>query len=368
MRLFLLQTDLSYFGSGFNKPTPVGVYIFIGVLLVFVVIMIVVTSRQKKNPSAGSGGSRTGGAGSFNPLANFALHNQLKNMGLNHEQIKMMDYIFRQDNVTNPRHSLETPALLDRHFRKAYRGIERSSGTDEEAQQRLRLLFSARNVLDAQPGSATTSTRQIPENSAAVLGFNKENYPVKVLSTKGEQLVVENPKAASGSNITLPRGSKVTLAFFTRSSKGFSFESRVAGNSESGGASVLQLVHSNQVKTLSKRRFRRRQVVISTFFYFVNLVDSGRKEKKMIVDKRRLSGNIMDISIGGCSIKTNVSVASGARLKIEADCGGTTIAALGQVLRTNRTGTKSILHISFLKVPLRSLNTINAIVFEYLDD
>jgi len=368
MNFYLLQADLSYFGTGFNKPTPVGVYIFIGVLLAFVVVMIIVNSIQKKGPSAGSGGIKAGGSGSFNPLANFALHNQLRNMGLNHEQIKMMDYIFRQDNVTNPRHSLESPALLDRHFKRAYRTIEKSSGTDEEAQQRLSLLFSARNILDAQTGSATTSTRQIPENSAAVLSYNKNNYPVKVLSTKGERLVVENPQTAFGSNIAIPRGSKVTLAFFTRSSKGFSFESRIAGSSESDGAPALQLVHSNQVKTLSKRRFRRRQVVISTFFYFVNLVDLGRKEKKMIVDKRRLSGNIMDISIGGCSIKTNVSVASGTRLKIEADCDGTSIAALGQVLRTNRTGNKTVLHISFLKVPRRSLNTINAIVFEYLDD
>jgi len=343
------------------------IMVFVVGLIVLVAILVVINIFRKKAPSAGSG-VKGGASGGFNPFANLALHTQLKNMGLNQEQIKMLDTVFRQDNVSNPQHSLESPALLDRHFQKAYRIIEKSASTDEEAQQRFRLLFSTRNILDSQPGSATASTRKIPEKSAAVLSLNKESYPVQVLSAKGEHLIVENPQSSYGSNIKIPHGTKVTLAFFTRSSKGFAFETRVAGNSELDGVPTLHLVHSSQVKSLSKRRFRRRQVCIPTFFYFVNLADSGRKEKRMIVDKRRLSGNIMDISIGGCSIKTNVSVPSGTKLKIEADYGGATITVLGQVLRTNRTGMKMILHMSFLKVPLRSLNTINGIVYEYLED
>jgi len=362
MILYPLQLD--YFYKETNSRDTV---IFVVGLIALVVILVLVSIFRKKVPAAGTGVT-AGASGGFNPLANLALHTQLKSMGLDHDQIKMLDTVFRQDNVTNPKHSLESPALLDRHFRKAYRVIEKSAGTDEEAQQRFRLLFSTRNILDSQPGSATASTRQIPEKSAAVLSLNKETYSVTVLSTKGEHLVVGNPQSTYGSSIKIPHGTKVTLAFFTKSSKGFAFETRVAGSSELSGVPTLHLVHSSQVKSLSKRRFRRRQVYIPTFFYFVNLVDSGHKEKRMIVDKRRLSGNIMDISIGGCSIKTNVSVPSGTRLKIEADYGGTTITVLGQVLRTNRTASKMILHMSFLKVPLRSLNTINAIVYEYLDD
>ena len=89
----------------------------------------------------------------------------------------------------------------------------------------------------------------------------------------------------------------------------------------------------------------------------------------MVVDKRRLTGNIIDISIGGCSIKTSVNVPSGQRLKIEFNHeGNVTVAVLGQVLRTNRSGISTIMHIKFLKVPRRSLNAINALVFEYADE
>jgi hypothetical protein len=43
------------------------------------------------------------------------------------------------------------------------------------------------------------------------------------------------------------------------------------------------------------------------------------------------------------------------------------IAALGQVLRTNRSGISTIMHIKFLRIPRRSLNIINALVYEYVD-
>lgn len=370
MKLHLLQAEsLEYFGSGFNTD-PRSVVVFLAAVTGIIILFAIVRQITKKYPGIAVGkGTSSGGGSGFHPLVSIATHSALKNMGLNRDQIRMMDFVFRQDNVTNPQHSLKSTALLDRHFRRAYRVIEKSASTDDEAQQRLSLLFSSRNIIDSQAGEVPSSTRQIHENADAILGFNRDRFPVKVVSSKGENLVTETPKSTIGSNIKIPRGSKVNISFFTKSSKGFSFESRIIGVSESAGQPVLHLVHSNKMQNLSKRRFRRRQVTVPTQFFFVNLVDAGRnKQKRMVVDKRRLTGSIMDISIGGCSIKTNVLVPSGTRLKIEATYGGNNIAVLGQVLRTNRTGIKSTLHISFLKVPRRTLNTINAMVYEYIDD
>ena len=202
-----------------------------------------------------------------------------------------------------------------------------------------------------------------------MLGYEKASYPVKVLSSKGDHLIINNPQTALGSYIQIPRGNKVTLSFFTKSSKGYSFESRILGVSEAAVGQVMQLLHSNKVSSLSKRKFRRRQLAIPAEFFLVNLEQSvGNKKTRLIVDKRGNAGTIMDISVGGCSIKTNSVVSSGSRLKIEAGLGGKKIAVLGQVLRTNRSGAKSIVHVSFLKIPGKSLNAINAAVYEYADD
>jgi hypothetical protein len=57
-------------------------------------------------------------------------------------------------------------------------------------------------------------------------------------------------------------------------------------------------------------------------------------------------------------------------MKLEFDLNqSAAMAALGQVLRTNRGGgTNIILHIKFIKVPRRVQNAINTLVFEYNAD
>ena len=344
-----------------------GVISFLAAIAVFVIIMIVVNIVKKRYNTTAVGSVGMSSAPAH--YSGFTLHRLAAGMGLNREQIKMLDYVLKHDGVVDPARSLSSPALLDKHFEKAFRIIEHSAGTEEEAQARLSLLFSTRNALEAGGGSEnTTSTRHIPENASAVLNAGKDSYPIKIISSKGDHLVVENPHNAMGAPVQIPRGTKVSLSFFTKSSKGFSFESRVLGMSDSSGGPVLQLMHSSQVQQLSKRRFRRRHLIVASSFYFVRMEETGHnKAAKMVVDNRRLTGNIMDISIGGCSIKTSAAVASGTRLKIEASPEGNNIAVLGQVLRTNRTGLNTVMHIKFLRVPTRSLNLINALVYEYID-
>jgi len=110
-------------------------------------------------------------------------------------------------------------------------------------------------------------------------------------------------------------------------------------------------------------RIRDEPIIIDTGFYFVF---PDPKTKKSIVEKRRNAGKIMDISIGGCSIKTTTSVNQGQRVKVEfIHNDGSIIAALGEVLRITHNGINTIIHAHFLKVPRRSLNSINAMVYEY---
>jgi hypothetical protein len=337
---------------------------FVG-LGVFILVLVIVNVFKSRIPQ-GTGLSR-GGPRHF---SGFTLHRLASSAGLDRDQTRMLEFVLKNDNVTDPVRSINSPTLLDRHFKRAFRLIEQTANTDEEVQDQLSLLFSTRNILESSQGApGPTSTRQIAENTPAVISTGRDSYPVRTISARGDDLVVENPKNALGSPVRLPRGSKITLSFFTKSSRGFSFESRILGVSDSGDGQVLHLVHSSQIKRLSQRRFRRRQAVIPAGYFFVRVEESGwKKEKKLVVEKRRFTGNIMDISIGGCSIKTNVSVPSGTRLKIEfMHAENTNIVILGQVLRTNRNGISTVMHIKFIKVPRRSLNAINALVYEYID-
>jgi hypothetical protein len=355
--------------TAFNNDARLGEhakYLGIGLVVLVVVIVLINLLKNKFKIAALNDGTSASGKGPRR-YKMLTFHRIVRNLHLNREQSKMLDYVFRCDGVTDPIQTLNSSALIDRHFKRAYRLIERTSGSEEEVTRKLTVLFAIRNILDTN--ESATSTRQIPANTAAVLTVNSVNYPVRVISAKGDSLVVENPITNTGELLNPSKGSKVTLDFFTNNNNGFSVESRILGNTETAEGAVLQLVHSGQIKKLSNRRFRRRQTVIATRFFMVFAENPGQKKKgKLVVDKRRFTGNTLDISIGGCSIKTTSSVELRQKLKIEFTReDNSVIAALGEVLRINRSGANVIIHVKFIKIPRRSLNTINAVVYDYID-
>jgi len=367
--MFRLQSPFEMMGKGaaggFNtsKTSPSTAHILIGLGVVFAIVLIYNIAKGNFRTSKGKG-KAGGGARHY---STFALHRATMNLGLDREQTKMLDYVLRSGGITEPARLLNNPELIDRNFKRAYRLIERTSVNNDELNERLLVLFATRNIIETNSGNeTTTSTRQIPDNAPAVLSIDKANYPVKVISSKGDTLLVENPKTSTGVMIRLSKGSKATLTFFTKSSKGFMVETRIMGSMDSSKGPVMQLSHSGQIKKLSNRRFRRRDITIGTSFYFV-YVDSNTK--KMSVDKRQCTGTITDISIGGCSLKTRASVNHGQRLKVEfTQADGSTIAMLGEVVRLSRSGANPVLHIKFLKIPRKSLNAINALVYEYANE
>jgi c-di-GMP-binding flagellar brake protein YcgR len=335
------------------------------IFVVFAVVIAVVIIILIKNKSGGLGtGSGKAKSGLF---AKLALHRMASDIGLNNEQINMLDFVFKTDQVLDPEKSIATPSLLDRHFGRAYRVIKQTSKSDAEMQYRHAVLFSTRNLLESRVSDGLNSTRQLKDDNSVIFNNGKQRYEVSVLSTTGDALAVECPKNALGSAIKLQKGKKISVLFFTKNNKGFSFETSVTGYSTVHGKNALLFAHSNKLKSLSQRRFRRRQIDIASSLYLVYVEGSGKKQR-LVVDKRRLTGNITDISVGGCSIKVKVPVKIGAKMKIELKHGDYEMAALGQVLRTNRAGIVTVIHIRFIKVSRKSMNIINALAYEYTNE
>ena len=361
--LFLYPLQLSVTDFSLDSGTTSTGAIIFGSIVVGLVLFFIIFNAAKGNTV------KTGASSGTAPklFTGFALYKLTKNIGLNHEQKKMLNYVFKVDGVTDPEKSLTTPALLDRHFRRAYRIIEQSAKNPEEAQHKHSVLFSLRNILENSSIGGITNTRQLKDDTVLNILTGKEKLNVAVVSTKGDHLAVEAPKNVLGSQIKILKGTRLNVLFFSKSNKGFSFETRVTGYSSKFGQPTMQLAHSSNMKFLSQRRFRRKQALIACFLYLVYVEGSGKKQR-LVVDKRRLSGNIADVSVGGCSIKTNAPINVGARFKIEFTKGENVVTALGMVLRTNRSGNNTIIHIKFLKVTQRSMNLINAFVYEYTNE
>jgi len=364
--LFPLQT---YFKSD-NPMEGMILLIAIGVIVVFSAF-IYFFRRGVSSPAAGKGKK---GSGVVTPrkFNAFTLRRIASSYGLDKEQTKLLEYVFRNDAVTDPERVMKTPALLDRHFKRTFRIIEKNSSTDEESQERLAKLFSLRNLIESSSGSGEDSTVRLSENTPAILICGKDSYPVKVLITKAQTAVVEYPRNALGTPIRMSKGTKVSLSFFTKSSNGFSYDGTVNGAVNTDKGQGLQITHSGRMKPLVKRKFRRKSADIDCEFYFVRLEEIGtgkKKTAKLVVDARKYIGLIKDISIGGCALKSSAPIQIGSRLKINIDYDDNyTINVLGQVIRTNRSSAGTIIHVKFLKVPRRAFNSISTLVFGYNDD
>jgi c-di-GMP-binding flagellar brake protein YcgR len=355
--LYLLQEV--YFQSSGDRAPWIGPIVAGGIFGFFFVMIILGVIKNR--------------AGAPRRFSSFVLRRIARSYGLNSVQRKVLEGIFRNDGVTDPVAVMQSAPLLDRHFKRAYQRIESSADDDDDAQEQFSLLFSTRNAIESAENTAgpVSSTRQIPSGTAAALIAGKETYQVRVANAKGDSVLVEAPKNSLGAPIRIPNGSRVSLSFFTKTSKGYSFESKVTGTMETAKGPALKLAHTARVKPLVSRKYRRRQTATPCALFMITLREERVRRKivrKMTLDKRRYSGAIMDLSIGGCSIRCSAAIQPGARIKIEFTYGDSpSIAALGQVLRVNRGGIYTTIHVKFIKIPRRSQNLINAIVFEYAD-
>lgn len=363
--LYLLQ---SYFKED-DPESAILFFIVAGSALgIFIIARIIMRVTGGAGPVGGSKGGSP--AQQVRRFSGFALRRAARSYGLNRDQTRMLEFVFKNDGVTDPERVISNSVLVDKHFKRAYRTLERQIENEDEAQAQIARLFSTRNAIEFGQNIASSGPPpRLTAGMAAVLAVEGNSYPVKVLNARGEYITVECPVNALGTPIKVPKGVRVVLSFFTKSSMGFAVEGQAAGASTTPSGPALEMIRNSRSRNLVQRRFKRRQVGISCYVRPVKIEETGKGRKKtvkMTVDRRRFTGTIQDISIGGCAIKTNAGIAAGSRVKIEFDYGGSAgIAVLGQVLRFNRNGFNTVMHTKFLKVPRKAMNAINIAVFNY---
>ena len=366
MYLFLLQD--------YWKPdNPLEGYILliaIGAIVVFSIILFIIRRVTSRSSLVNKGNSDT----HTTPIKfnTFKFHRLASSYGLDREQTKLLEAVFKNSGVTDPQRIINDPTALDRHFKRAYKTIEGNFTSDEDTQERLANLFSLRNTIGTFTTTSDATPANLTENTPAILACGRESYPVKVISSKSQSIITETPRNALGSPIRFVKGIEVTLSFFTKSNSGFSFNGKINGVVNTDRGQGLQIAYTGKMKPLVKRSYSRKQInercEISPVR--VEVIGKGRKKtSKLIVENRKYNGIVQDISVGGCSMKSAAPLQPGSRLKIAIESEENyQITILGQVLRINRSGRGIIFHIKFLKVPRRAFNSISAIVFGYNDD
>jgi hypothetical protein len=377
--LSALPLSLARAQGYFKEDDPaaaIGLLVGVGVVILVMITINIIRHGMKHFRSAAPLSGK-GGEGARMPMrqfSSFTLGSIARNYGLNKEQTKILEFVLAKDGVSNAKEAVSNMNTLDRHFNRAYNAMRRTipkGGDDSAAQRQIYQLFSTRNAIESAPINASNTTApRIEDGMDVVLGIHGKTYPLKVNRSKGQLITMLCPLTPLGEPIKLSKGTKVELSFFSDSSHGFLQNCQVLDVvKNSHEENMLQLITQGKVKTLFKRKNRRRQIKISCEFRVVTITTTGsgnRKQTKMIVANRKFLGEILDVSPGGCSIRTKGLLKPGLRIKIEFEMQGTNAALLGQILRINRgSSITSFVHVKFIKASLKALNVINALVYRY---
>jgi hypothetical protein len=116
------------------------------------------------------------------------------------------------------------------------------------------------------------------------------------------------------------------------------------------------------------RRYRRKEVGIACAFYIVIVrqVKHGLKTvQKLTVDPRKFTGILLDVSVGGAAVSVRENFKAGIKIKLEFKIGSLSVATLGIVQRINKNNTEAVLHVKFLKIPPKSLQSLNEFTYNY---
>jgi hypothetical protein len=124
----------------------------------------------------------------------------------------------------------------------------------------------------------------------------------------------------------------------------------------------------NNLKTgLHPRRHLRKETDLGCALYGINVVPTADgKKRKLEVSDSKGSGEIDDISVGGCSIQAKENARTGDMVKMEFQLApGQNIQALGRIVDIHLESNRPIWHVKFLKISENSENKINSFVYGY---
>ncbi|HUW39550.1 MAG TPA: PilZ domain-containing protein [Rectinemataceae bacterium] len=362
---FLGQTPSSLWVQQASQGEGTVLWFIVG----FIVLIVIVVLIQRGLKGGASGGSKLNKAASFSKTG---FRKAARSGGLTDEETRFLETYGRALGVANPDFVFRNQAKLDTFFKDVYRYIEKNSDSEADAEEQKARLFTARERLTQRNalGQPVRSTRQLGRTMPLTfIAPGEESYPSVIVAVEPGGIAVEPVRDPYGETIRFHKGTKLSCFFYTQAHQGYQFPTRVVGWERIGNKEVMVLSHSDAVSALPARRNARREVRESCTFYHVVVRSSttrGKAQSTARVENMPFPGTVVDISAGGVGIQSANAFAAGEFIKIEFDQGGN--AAFGKVVRMNKLrNVGGIMHIQFVKISRRTLNTILSQVYGYSD-
>ena len=355
------------------------IYTTIAVFVTFILVLVIgnlLANRKKTISTEGYLTTKWGSAGSVKTAPKISKRKFKKNakqIGLSQEQIKMLEDIADNYNIASPAVLLTSHKAFDVTMKRVIQDYDSGEYPTEVKEHYKMLLFDIKQKIDktSSVNEKISSSRQlITGKQITVTAPSGEKCSTNIVTNLREYICASIPKRQDGSALRLNKWDPVKISVRVKGDKGIFYDSKVVGYSTAKGTPCIMLQHSNNIKSSKQRNFPRKELGKSCYFFRINVVtlkEGKATVKKAVIDdnsKGRL-GNVIEISAGGCSIKSQSFLNKGELLRIDLDIERRqTISMLGKIVNLRKLAPGlATMHIQFTRMSKKNMNSINSYIY-----
>ena len=349
-----------------NDPTTV--YVFVGIFFAFIVFLVIASQM----------GARSGGG--MNPdsgrkqgrFSKGAFRRKARTLGLSRYQISTLENLYKRFSLSNPMVLLSSSKQMDVLLKKSIASIEGLSTSEAIKENQKLTLYRIKQIIERNSQKKTIYSGTTQLKSGLTVALTPEGggrYQSRIISVLRDSLAFAIPNEASGQEVRWKKWTKLKVFFWKPNGQGYSFYTKISGYANIRGIPSILASHSSSVIQAQQRRFRRKAIDKPAYFYPVRILSEGlgkNAQKRAFVDSgRHTLSTILDISAGGCSIRTAHPLGENELIKVEFETErGNMVSFFGKVKHMRKVRPYGgMMHIMFTRISKRNLNRINSFVY-----
>ena len=362
----LLQAPSKYAGQLFQQSSdPRSVGIFFSVLVAFVLLLIAMnflSQRNSKDKKRNRKYSRS------------AFKKEGYRIGLEKKQIQLLEGFITPYKVHQPFALLSNTMTLDNTLGKALRDISHMDGMESEKEKRKLMIYRIKQQVEQASGrrNRVQDTKRLKLSQKVTFQLDDQHrYKSVVTANLKDFFGAQIPLDSNGEEIRWKKGTKMDVFIWHPSGDEYSFRTKLLGYASAKGFRSVMLQHTDKINKVHQRKYRRKSLNRPCYIYPIKIVETGygkRTRREAVVQtKQGRLGTVLDISAGGCAIKSTAPMPRGELLKIDFETfRGQSVMAYGKILDSRKISrANNSMHIMFTRASSTNLNKINDYVYDF---
>lgn len=280
------------------------------------------------------------------------------------EDTEFLFYLSKLIDSNNIYYILKDINSIHDFFRECYNSLILLDDSDKKINNMFKLSYKLENHIAEY--KKILSTKQIPV-SAVVFYITKEGekLPFYCAVNNSDFFSVEIPEFFY-SKKNKPRNlEKANFIFKPHNGLSYSFSSRVIRyNTDAENKYYMIIAHTENLNVELQRHYKRETIECDALFTPIKITKTD--DKPIITTSKYYVGKMMNISGGGCCIKTNLPIKEKQNIGVRIPFFEFEKPLFGIIKKTRRLPDGNFaIHIQFLKYSLKEQNKILAFVYKF---